>query len=227
MALGKGKAGQTTARQSESEGADVFLRALRDGSAVLADWKQAAVMGGFGFMANSGALSTGVAGGGVSSVLDIDRPNFVLSVPNGTAILPLRIGVHLQSGAPADGNEVEILIAVDQDKEAPTSGTATARIIYNMNTLAAKASTCVARDTFSVTLTDPVLDLELARKVIEYDKAASGEVAVICDLIYEPETPPVINGPASVIVYYGGDAAAVGGFCDIQWLEFTENNFSV
>jgi len=228
MAIVKGKAQVTTSVQGESEGSDVFIRALRDGSIVNSDWKAAAVIGGFGHMVNLGTFSTPVAGGGSASVIDLDRPRYQLAVPNGICIMPLRIGVHVQTGAPADGNEVEILIAVDQDASNSTGGTATAGTIYNMNTLSARASACTARHTFSATMaTDPVLDLELARKVIEYDKAASGEVAVICDLVYEPDSPPILNGPCALYVYYGGDAAVAGGYADIQWLEFTEDKFSV
>ncbi len=229
MATIKAKGQQTTSVQGESEGADVFLRALRDGTAVAADWKQAAVMGGFGHGIFTGSFSNPAAVGGSASEMDLDRPRVCLSVPNGTSIVPLRIGVHVQSPAPADGNEYEILIAVDQDKEIPTDGTGTAATIYNMNYGQARASTCTARYTFTTTMsTDPVLDLELARKVVEYDKVGTpGVNALILDLVYEPETPPVINGPAALLVYVGGDAAGVGMFSDVQWLEFTESKFKV
>jgi hypothetical protein len=39
------------------------------------------------------------------------------------------------------------------------------------------------------------------------------------DLVYEPETPPMIVGPASLIVYWGGTVATIG-FGQIEWLEF-------
>jgi len=227
MALVKGKAQQTSAKQGESEGADVFLRALRDGSMVLADWKQAAVMGGFGFMTHTGAFSTGVAGGGSAAVIDADRPNFTLSIPDGISVVPLRIGVHVITGAPADANELEILIAVDVNQAMATAGTATADTIYNMNTLASRASTCIARDTYSATLgADPSLELELARKVLIYDLVSTGTIGVIMDLVYEPQNPPIINGPAALYVHFGG-AAASTGYVDATWLEFTESTFSV
>ena len=71
MAIVKGTGQQTTAIQRLYEGADVYLRALRDGTMIAADWKQAAIMGGFGYHITSGALSTGVLEG---TVIDIDSP---------------------------------------------------------------------------------------------------------------------------------------------------------
>lgn len=228
MTILKAKGQQTTAIQGVSEGADVYLRALRDGSIVSADWRQAAIIGGFGFMSNSGELSTGKVGGGAVTILDQDRPELLVSVPNGICIMPMRIGVHVQPGAPSDAEEQEILIAVDQDAAWDATGTCTAMAIYNMNTLSSKVSSCTGRHAFTTNITTPpVLDLELARLVIEYDVAAAGEVAQMLDLVYEPKTLMVINGPAMLLVYHGGDNVNIGGFIDAQWLEFPENTFSV
>ena len=225
------KAQVTSAIQGEAEGESVYLRALRDGTLIKTDWKQAAVFGGFGFFTQSGNFITGLAGGGVGAAIDEDRPNLIISIPQGTAVLPLRFDVNVQTGAPTDGQEVEILIAVDQDVAHTTDGTGTASPIYNMNTLANRASTCVARNTFSATMTtDPNLDLELARKVIEYDVVSTlDEGAIIADLVYEPKTPPVINGPASILVYVGGDTAlnTASQYINAKWLEFTETKFKV
>jgi hypothetical protein len=39
------------------------------------------------------------------------------------------------------------------------------------------------------------------------------------ELLYEPETAPLIVGPASLIGYWGG-TVATPGFAEIQWVEF-------
>ncbi len=225
------KAQVTTAIQGASEGESVYLRALRDGTMVKADWKQAAVFGGHGFMCQSGNFITGLAGGGSASEMDLDRPNLCISIPNGTAFIPLRFDVNANTGTPADGGEVEILIAVDQDKAIKTDGTGTATTVYNMNTLCGRSTACTVRNTFSTTMsTDPVLDLELARKVVEFEVLSTlDEAAILVDLVYEPKTPPVINGPAAVLVYVGGDAAIVSDsvYINAKWLEFTETPFNI
>lgn len=232
MAIVKVKGRQTTSISREAEGADVYLRALRDGSMITSDWKQAAIMGGFGYIANVGALSTGEIGGGGGSILDIDTPELVISVPNGTSILPLRVGVHVQTGTPADAGEMEILVAVDQDAEWVPNGVGwDTEPIFNINTLCGKSSGCLARGAFTSTIdVPPVLDIELARKVVQFN-IGTGTAAfahgVILDLVYEPKNPPILNGPCMLIVYQGGSAATVGGFIDCSWLEFPESAFKL
>lgn len=229
MATLKGKAQQSTSIARQSEGNDVYLRALRDGSLIQSDWKQAAVMAGYGFMVNVGTFSSGVLGG-ESSIIDIDSPNYVLDIPNGTCIMPLRIGVHVQAGTVSTQEECEILIAVDQDTGWDGTASATTDSIYNMNTLCGATSRCRSRSVFTDTFTttgDPVLDIELARKVLEWDVTGTGAIGMDVDLVYEPKNPPIINGPAMLIIYWGGDNAVVGGFADIQWLEFPESAFAL
>lgn len=233
----KAKGRQSTTITRETEGQDVFLRALRDGSLVNVDWKQAAVMAGYGYMVNVGALSTGIVGGGNGTAVTIAEPELCLSIPNGTSIMPLRIGVHVQCGVIAAAEEAEILIAVDQDKAISAtivaSSTYTTEVIYNMNTLVAPTSKCACYSAFTESHdVDPVLDLELARKVIEFAKETDTDgyayaVAMMLDLVYEPVAPPIINGPAMLLIYYGGDTATIGGFADVQWLERSESDFTL
>lgn len=228
MTIVKVKGQQTTARQGVSEGGDVFLRGLRDGSLITADWRSAAVMGGFGFTTIGGGFSTGKVGGGAGTTMDINTPEFLLSIPNGTCVMPLVIGVQVQMGAPADAQEQEILVAIDQDIEWNKVGASTHADIYNLNTLSARASACTARNAITTTITaTPTTDIELARVVAEYSVSSGGESAQILDLCYEPKTMVVINGPAMILVYHGGDAANIGGFVQLQWLEFPEGTFSV
>ncbi len=64
MAIIKAKARQTTAVSAESEGNDVYLRALRDGTLLTAAWKQSYIMKGYGYQALVGGFSTPLTGGG-------------------------------------------------------------------------------------------------------------------------------------------------------------------
>lgn len=230
MAIIKGTARQTTSVTRVAEGVEQYLRMLRDGALVLVDARDAAVQEGRGFMANVGTLSTPIAGGDTGLVVDLDKPSFVLSIPTGVSIRPFRteVTVGLPVGA-ADDDEIDILIAVDQDKAWDATGTATAVTIYNMNTLNSRASSCTARRTFTATTTDPVLDLELAHytKVFELYSTAgtAGNAWTTSKLLYEPVAPPIINGPAMLIVYWGGTVATQAFMC-AQWLEFPTVSFS-
>lgn len=225
----KGKGRQSTAIAREEEGADVFLRALRDGAMVSADWKQAAIIGGFGYQINEGALTTGQTGGGEGTILDADQPEVVIGIPNGYCILPLRIEVACKPGVfTATTDECDILIAVDQDLEYTGSGTCDTLSVYNMNTLCGKTSVCLAKGGCSAGITAPTHDIELARWTNDID--ASGTEANFIwnqfDVLYEPKRLMVINGGASLYVYFGGTVATTG-FVSVQWLEFPETAFAI
>lgn len=230
MAIQKAKAQQTSSVARVSEGADTYVRTLRDGALLAANWKLACIMEGRGFTTIVGALSTPVAGGDASFIVDIDKPSFLVSVPTGISIIPIytRVAVGLPVGA-ADDDEIDILIAVDQDKAWDATGTATAATIYNMNTLNSRASGCTGRKTFTATTTDPVLDLELAHytKVFELYSTAgtAGNAWTDAGLVYEPVAPPILNGPCMYIVYWGG-TVATQAFMTAQWLEFPTTYFS-
>ena len=233
----KAKGRQSTTIARETEGSDVFLRALRDGSLVGVDWKQAAIFAGYGYRVTVGALSTGIVGGGNGTTVTIAEPEMCLSIPNGTSIMPLRVAVQVQAGAPTDAQEAEILVAVDQDTDLGAVSVAnsdkTTEVIYNMNTLCGSSSGCACYSAFTSSIsTDPVLDIELARKVVEFEVIGSAgiltaEYGLILDLVYEPEAPPIINGPAMLLIYWGGDAATVGGFAEVQWVERSESDFTL
>ncbi len=231
MALNlKAKAYQSTSISRVGDGNDTYVRAIKDGSLVFADWKQAAIMAGHGFMVNMGTLSTPIAGaGGTGTVIDIDRPDLVVSVPNGTCLLPLRAEVTGKVPLLAtDADESEILITVDQDKAWDATGTSTALTVYNMNTLVSLSSACTARKTFSATTTDPVHDIDLSHVQITGDVQGTAATALWTPLymLYEPKNPPIINGPAMVIFYWGG-TVATSAFVSFQWLELPESAFTL
>lgn len=227
MAIIKAKAQQNTGVARVSENDDVYLRATRDGALFAANWKMAAIMEGRGFHANVGSLTTPITGGSTGNIIDLDRPSFLLSVPSGITVLPLRIEVcvGLPVGA-ADANEIDIMIAVDQDKAWASVGACTAVVPYNMNTLHSRATACTVRRTFTSNATAPVNDLELAH----YTKVFTNYTTVGCvwtesKLVYEPVAPPIINGPAMMSVSWGGTAACQA-FAAVQWLEYPTSNFT-
>jgi len=228
----QGKARQSTSAQHVSEGAEVYLRMLRDGTMSVESFKQVCVMAGLGFSLTVQAdISTGQRND--ATVVDIDEPNYLISIPNGTSIMPIRITHELQGGTPADANEVETLIAVDQDSAGAVLTNMTAGVIYNLNTLFGNSSNCAGYIDSTDTITDPVLDIELARAVVEWEVVGTGggaSAAAVTDnslhLLYEPVASPIINGPACLIGYWGGDAAILGGFAQITWLEFPSTYFA-
>lgn len=218
----KGKARQSRP-EAVSEAAEVFLRMLRDGSLVSASWKQAAIFQGLGFMVNVGAFSTPITGGGNGTVLDQDQPEFVVSVPTGTSIMPfyteICCAVPILS---ADSEESEILLAVDQDA-ANTSGGGggTTETVYNLNTLKGGGTACSVTSAITANITTaPTLDLELMHKLKNGDLGTDvGKDAPELYGLYAPEAVEVLNGPCMLIGYWGG-TVAVTGFAVVKWIEF-------
>ena len=229
MAIIKAKARQDSAVGRVSEGSDVYLRAFRDGSLVTTDWKQALIMEGRGFTFNVGALTAPVKGGGAGQLaIDDDAPDFGVGIPTGTSILPIYVDVALlMTAGTADSDEIDILLAVDQDTYHPV-GNSTAETIYNLNTLYSRASNCWARSEWATTFTttDPVYDLELAHvsKVFEMYSTV-GVLWDECRMVYEPLNPPIINGPATLFGFFGGTKVQYGFAC-VQWLELPTSSIS-
>lgn len=221
MAKLKAKARQDSDVSRVSESGTPYARATRDGALINLDWKSSLIMEGRGFYARVGTLTTPVNVAGSANVIDVDRPDWVVGIPSGTSILPYEVDMQMKPvSATADDNEIDILLAVDQDKmNASSSGTATAGVIYNLNTLHSRASSCYFNYTYSATMTDPVLDLELMHvtKIFELHSSI-GEIWMEFALHYEPKTVPIINGPAMLIGYAGGTKGAAM-FHQIKWIE--------
>lgn len=229
--------GQTdtgVARVAEDQAVDV--RSTKDGVLFVADWKQAMILEGRGFMINLGALTSPVTGGGAGElVVESGAPEFVVGIPAGTSLLPLRIDIvcGLPAGAD-DTDEVDIVLAVDQDKDngvASGSANVTKPSIYNMNTLHNRSSACWCNQQYTGTMAAPVNDIELAHitKVFTQPGATGTTREVTAfwqgfEMRYEPKTPIIINGPAMLIGYFGGTKAALG-FVTCQWLELPTSYF--
>ncbi len=214
-------------RTTADNGSFMGLQSTRDGALFVADWKQSLLMEGRGFIVNVGALSTPIVGGGNGTVLDLDQPEFIISVPAGVAILPMRVAIHAQTPLLATAAyESEILLAVDRTAAAVDDGTKTAETIYNLRTDNPRASLCVATSAYTADVTDPVLGIELARTVVLGDVQGTPATAIWTknELVYEPAQSPIIIGPAMLIGYWGG-TVATPGFAEVAWLELPATMF--
>lgn len=189
------------------------------------NWKQNLVLDGKAFQVTVGTFSTPIQGGGAGTIFDLDQPELAISVPTGTAIMPLRIRVDCQTPLiAADNDECEILIAIDRTV-AVADGTSTSETAFNMRTDLTgtnKASLCTVRSAFTGNITvAPTLGLELSHRVIVGDVQGTPANALWGSLMeeYEPDQAPVIVGPATLLVYWGG-TVATSGFCSASWAEF-------
>ena len=126
---------QITAKDfASAAGVESDLRKLLDGL-VTADWRQALIARGFGWNVTVGSLSTGVTGGGAGTVLDLDQPEFGISVPSGYTLIPHEFHIQVRPGLQTtDAHVTEILVAADRTAAYAGDGTVVAETPLNLRT---------------------------------------------------------------------------------------------
>lgn len=187
---------------------------------------------GYGRRVTVGAFSTGIVGGGAGTVLDLDQPEVAIAVPSALVIRPIHLEIVVQGGiSTADSDEVEALIAVDSLGYWTGDGTFTSENPSNMNSKFDKGSGCKVGSAFTADMTttprnngtaaDPVLDMELVSVVETADQAGTAANAVYRQirLVYMPAHPEWLEGQCTLLGYWGGTIATVGGFARFAWVE--------
>jgi len=193
------------------------------------DWKMDAIADGRGFHVTIGSTSTPITGGGEGTTITVNEPEGLISVPDGTSILPIRVDVQCQVPLiAADSNETEIVIGSDKDAAWDTTGTSTEETAVNMRTTHTATSLCSCESAFTGAITTtPALDYELARAVKVANLYSTNDTSLWADLrcLYEPLSPLILDGPCMLLVYWGGTVATTG-FAQIEWLEFPSSYFT-
>lgn len=187
---------------------------------------------GMGRSACCGGFSTGKVGGGNGTVLVQAQPELIIGVPANICIRPISVYAQVQTGVTtADADESEILVAVDSLGYYSGDGTFTVVNPSNLRSDLDKGSSCRVAQAVTANATTtpgyaliaaaaPVLDMELDRTVSTASyQDATGIYERILDLKWEPEHPPYLVGPCSLLVYMGGTRATVGCFAQARWVE--------
>lgn len=179
------------------------------------DLRQALVARGYGWMAAVGSFSTPIVGGGNGDVLDADQPELVVDVPTGYAMLPLRLQVACQIPLGAtDSDESEIAVIVDRTAVSnAVAANGTVEVPVNMRS-DILGSACPLRVVSAVTTNITAgftasVDLAHAVKIFE-TKTDVGTTWTDLELLYQPDVSPIIVGPATFLVYWGGTVATTG-----------------
>lgn len=190
-------------------------------AALTADWRQALVARGFGYHVDIGAFSTPITGGGNGTVIDLDQPEFGISVASGYTLIPLRFDITVLPGIQTtDSHETEILLAVDRASAWAGDGTVTTETAVNMRSNATGNPTGVTIfSAATADITDPVLGYELAHRAKLTDVQGTAATVNLYDLnlLYAPEVPPLLVGPCAIYGYWGGDIAATG-FANLDFI---------
>ncbi|KKN02714.1 hypothetical protein LCGC14_1114990 [marine sediment metagenome] len=213
------------------EGTSVGVRGTRDGIPFAASWKQALLFEGRCFHIDVGTLPadavfTTVVGGGAGTRLELEQPEFGVSVPNGTALIPLDIRIGTRADVVADADNMEILLIADTTAAFAADGTTVAVTPTNMITDGGVTTVATAFSEATVDITDPVVDMILAYKTLQSSLLTSGLAVASLELHYAPDTPPILKGPCAFYGYWGGVAAASGAAA-VVWAEVPEARYTV
>ena len=209
------------------DGQWLALRALRDGSPVVAPWHQALVFEGLVFCITVGAFSTGIAGGGATAPISAVRPQFTVAMPTGQSMLPIHVGMQVQVEViVADNDEAEALLAADRT-QAVTTGTATEETIFSMRTDHRVGSSATARSAYSGDTPALTIDIELDRVFLNADVQGTAATALWTPLKldYSPAVAPVLVGPATLLGFFGGTNTK-SGFAQVVWAELPTSAFT-
>lgn len=192
--------------------AEVGLKSVLDGL-LTADWRLALLAQDFVWHADVGAFSTPITGGGAGTVIDLDQPEFVISVPSGKTLIPLRIDIACMPGLQTtDSHESEILLAADIAAAYDGTGTVTTETPFSLRTSTTTGCPATVVSACTADLTDPTLGYELghAAQFTDVQGVAATVNMYQLTLKYEPLLPPWIVGPAAIYGYWGGSIAMTG-----------------
>lgn len=204
------------------EGAPHTLWGDRSGALVTTRQLQQLVAAGYGYHVTVGAFTTPIVGGGNGTVFDAEQSELAISVPSGTAIVPIRIGIDLEVPADNDADVIESFIQVDRlAVSTASSSTGTAETAFNMRTDNPRSSLCTVISANTMDHNTPTISFELDHKQMIVDVVTAGITQGQHKLLYEPDFPPILVGPCALYCYFCG-TSATSGFINAQWVELPE-----
>ncbi len=197
-----------------AEGTYVGLRQTRDGSPYTIDLFQAFALEGRTFTAALGSASSPSAD---MDAYNATKPEMILDVPTGTAIIPLQILVKIDT----HGATLNETFAV----ASPTilGGTGTALTINPVRTDNPMGSQCSALGALSGDATTPVAtgSFEFWRSGSPVDFDNAGEPLPTMIWSAQRFVPPVITDGGSIAIYCSGTTPV--GSITVTWAELPQS----
>ena len=191
------------------------------------DFLQDAVLSGYGYGITIGALTTPIVGGGAGTVIDLDQPELVLSVPDGTTMLLMHVGFQLEMPADVEGEIHEIILTADRSAAAGgLAGNGTDENEFNLLTnRGSKGARVDAWSAMTSNITAPTDDFVLTRRQIITQVLTSGILSTEFRFDFDERPAIAFVGPAAVYGYWGG-IQAISGFGEARWVEFDTSDLA-
>ncbi len=201
------------------DGVQAMPRANRRGELIVPDWMTQVVIEGRVFHVSNPTKGTAVAMGGTS--YSDTAPAFLVDVPLGYTIIPLEI--LLKQGGTVAGAVTTVLLTYD-NKVRYTSG-GTAQTIRPYRSDAPVATGCTAYSGAS-----PITAAAVGISCTFWASLISPDVSPTADVNFpgfdncvewtaRQFVPPVLVGPASLVIYAYAGTTQPSLFYSVKWLE--------
>lgn len=221
MAIIKGVASQTDSINWVSEGADQYIRTLRDGTVITMDWVQTKAIEGKVFAVCSGLLGTPDTFN--AAIADAEQ-DILVTVPSGTTIIPVYIGFNVEDSGTAAVCDCVAVASNIYDNAV----TATSETIKNYRTdksTATSACTAYSVVTGNGTAVESGNFVEFWRPTAGFaEDGFNGSTAFGNPLMHgtywsinKASVAPVIVGTGSLSIFAGMQAGT--GFLTVMWVE--------
>lgn len=159
-----------------------------------------------------GGEPTSITGGGAGTTIDHDQPEWIVSVPAGYFLIPLKVDGALEIDMDADGEIGELIHYLDLTNSYASTGTVTSETPQNMLDGAAAAPGTFA-SAATADITDPTVDV-----ILDFwhtqgsDNGTAGNLAVNNGkYTWRADDPPFLaKGPCAWYGNWGGTAAVPG-----------------
>ena len=219
MGLTKAKARQTSAISSVSEGNDVYVRALRDGTLLSAEWILAQTIRGRLMCAAAGVLSTPITWT-ATAACDQTKAAVMVDVPLGTTIFPLQIALQME----AYGTNAIFECAASTGSGGVSAG-GTAVTVKNMRSDAPYSTNCTVTSDLTGGTALTTNDAEFwhdGLQVAITKATAVNNIANKDDFKFvwnykDGLFCPIVVGAGQLVVTQGSQAGT--GFCKVFWIE--------
>ena len=199
-----------------AEGSNIRQRLTRDGITI--PYLENLAMQGRIFSANMGTVTTPLT----FLVTAGNRPDAWIRVPDGTAILPIKCTVVLESAA---GTVTEIDVRICQNDIG--NGTSSAADVgpLSLRTDSPVTSGCTARQLATVDTTAETSPVSLYRRTYARADEAGIDFRGI-EVTREQMGYPILMGAATWEVFIAATATQATGYVIMTWAEVPETDFS-
>lgn len=191
------------------------IRTNRRGELVVNNWKVQAALDGRVFNFANLTPATLITG---TVAYAATTPNIIMVVPTGTTMIPIRANFSIVDSA---GTDNTIIIGCDT-ADLYTSGGIAGSALNNLRTNDPNTSalTTAKNGDTAIVMVDPAASERLLYNWANaFADTVGGRVVV-----WEPEVPPVLIGPATFFAYVYSTGTAMEYEYSIQWIEIPSTN---